>query len=99
MCHPLLVDDEVHLDFWEVAALVAHELGSGEHFFESVEDVRPKEVSEKNSQVQTGFSFNLLFHWSAMVVYLIQHINYSSTEEDCGVVKVVHEAETFAFFL
>ena len=42
--------------------------------------------------------FYLLFHWSAMVIYLIQHINYSSTEEDCWVVKVVHKAGKFPFW-
>ena len=40
--------------------------------------------------------FNLLFHRPAVAVDLIQHINYSSTEEDCGVVKVVHEAGKLA---
>ena len=97
-----VVFDDVHLDFWEVAALVAHKLGSGEHFFQSVKDIRPKEVSAKIIKVfAVGDDplerLNLLFHRSAMVVYLVQHINYSSTEEDCGVVKVVHETEKFAF--
>ena len=97
-----VVFDDVHLDFWEVAALVAHKLGSGEHFFQSVKDIRPKEVSAKIIKVfAVGDDplerLNLLFHRSAMVVDLVQHINYSSTEEDCGVVKVVHETEKFAF--
>ena len=40
---------------------------------------------------------NLLFHWSAVVVDLIQDINYSPTEKDCGVVEVIHEAGKLAF--
>ena len=98
-----LVYDEAHLDFWEVSALVANKLSSSEHFFQSVEDVRPKEVSDKIGKVQNGKHscmrkiLNSLFHWSAVVVDLIQDINYSPTEKDCGVVEVIHEAGKLAF--
>ena len=39
---------------------------------------------------------SLLFHRPAVAVDLIEHINYSSTEENCRIVKVVHEAEKLA---
>ena len=39
---------------------------------------------------------SLLFHRPAVAVDLIEHINYSSAEEDCWIVKVVHEAAKVA---
>ena len=41
---------EVYLYLWEVSSLVTNELGSGEHFFQSIQDIRPKEVSVKMIQ-------------------------------------------------
>ena len=51
----------------------------------------------ENIHVCISKILNLLFHWSAVVVDLIQDINYSPTEKDCGVVEVIHEAGKLAF--
>ena len=57
--------------------MVNSKLGASEHFFQAIENVRPKAV---------------LFHWSTMVVYLVKNINNPPTEKYSGIVKVVHEA-------
>ena len=41
---------------------------------------------------KTSECLDSLFHWSPVVVDLIQHINDSPTEKYCWIVKVVHEA-------
>ena len=96
---------EVYIPLSLESILLGHkQIGFGWTFL-SVHPGHPakRSICENDRSLEPSFAWTLemertsecldsLFHWSPVVVDLIQHINDSPTEKYCWIVKVVHEA-------